>query len=536
MSLVSSSLASRLLPLASHGEVVDLLLESADLGYLHQDVSTFKGVWSAAAAGKYFKGPLDKVCAIARHPRTDPQVLERFTKDTRVSVRRALLSNPSTPYEAVISLGPWAIERQDDDAVPAVLSRATAQDVISLLEGMSPEVRGSLSRHRSSWIPAPLVARKALETAETALKAAALSWFPLAESLVRRHQRMAAPPVTITDLVEAMPKEYHPEITVSLLRRCSVLTEEIALLAQATLQRDKHWLHQAEMGENVTLVEPQALPVLATTSPRLLEFALASGLEESDVVGLLPTCSFAQLEVLISSMSAQRGFSAEAERAIAERIIEMGGDLEILRETDRQFLLVGRFLANARHRLPEGLALDLLRRGSTPSTREWVSSPAKRVNAPAPGQLLKLARDPGAATTSLRVSSYGWSTPRQYEAVTEEMGSWLNGLTTLRSFFTWDRCPEHLRQEVVDLTDSMLVQSLTSGSNAPLVMPILEALFGSNRHQWETFLSLADGWTAGFRDLVEATASLTGVSLLEAADPPVPAPAQESRQVELALA
>ena len=65
----------------------------------------------AAVARSLYKGALTKVLAIASDARTDADVLSRYTGDTRVSVRHALLHNPSLPYSCAVTLLGWAHSR-----------------------------------------------------------------------------------------------------------------------------------------------------------------------------------------------------------------------------------------------------------------------------------------------------------------------------------------------------------------------------------------------------------------------------------------
>ena len=59
---------------------------------------------SDPVAANHYKGDLSRVVAIVRSRNIDPEILRKFAKDTRVSVRQELLENPNTPRDVLVEL------------------------------------------------------------------------------------------------------------------------------------------------------------------------------------------------------------------------------------------------------------------------------------------------------------------------------------------------------------------------------------------------------------------------------------------------
>jgi hypothetical protein len=517
-------IASALLPFSDDQQIRDLLFRKA----AHADSCAFGPAPSRDVAMSFYKGDLGHVLAIASNPSSDLEVLAKFVKDTRVSVRSALIRNRSLPYEGVVTIARWALGRRDDAICDVALPRLSAQDFVALaVEAASTHKLMFRSLNLGPETCSSL-AEKLAADAESCRAAIRLGNRRLTFELARMIHTVGISGLSLREVVELDPDSSHVTIS-TLAKQYPMLTVDLAT-AMLELAESRT---VAYPDEPFTLVEEGSVELLVSGRPEHVVLALINGVDEQLIRSRVAEMTMTSLAALVEVARSGRVLSPETEAALVARFIEFGGE-ENQRSLGHSYysritLGVPEVLDALRHPLPQNVLLQLLRLGSDAATRSWLhrSADPQFPNALRPGMLKKLVQKPGSAFARFVQGS----TPGSYGQVWKKLpGSAIESYLSSVS----GACTPELTAEVVDLFDQQLGSNLGDRHTARITYPVMRQMLGTDLEAWETALMLAAEWNGTFTDLVNAVSSLVGIS--QPLEPPTPEPdAADSPSEQLQL-
>lgn len=471
MSTPNSRIANVLLGAAKDADLIRLLFDRAD--QVNRNVGS---LISEATAMKHYKGSLAKVLSIARDAGTQASVLAKFTKDSRVSVRQAILENPNTPYDSIVSIIPWVMERRESAEVNLLLDRLNPDDVVRALELVPQNNRNAAGDSRYwSWISAEVVLRK-LENAdkELFLRAASLGFPAITGSLALvAHLREIG--VSLTEVIAVTLPALQGPVVGHVTSAGSVLTNELAEFVVK--------LEPPVTGVKPTLIEEGSLEKLATVNrPDILAYALRGGLTGPALSKAILHADASRLNEIVDKDNAMiKGrLTAEQELEIVKRFLAIRAE-DILVSIDVVSLL--KILSRP---LPRDLAMKFIRFGSAELTAEWLTnSHAERPNR---GEVLALFKEPHRAFAS-KYSIEPLVFFRQRLAASSNTD--------------WE-------DDAAELLDHSLGSLATSYDSVELALSRITKVIGTDAETWDTLLGLANDWGQGLAALISASTALTG--------------------------
>lgn len=478
-----SHIAAALLQACRDAELVGLLFPRSEVrttGRLAHPVPTDQAL-------KLYRGDLNKVLTIAQDERTDQSVLTKYASDSRVSVREAVLCNRSTPQETIERLAGWVLSRKDG------LSRIVIErlDAEKLTEAVLANVSANDVNWDHRWFHGEAVAKKAASSRELSLLLAAAGLLPVTKHLLVLSQSGACA-AGVSELINASPSGARGELVSHVTRESGLLTVELAELI-----RDSNHLRLAGT-DGFTLQELGAAEILLESdSHDVLHLAMIAGAAGDALTRRIARATLNELGVMVNHDVRPGRFTAEQERVMASRFIELGGENAYTGAT-----LAQRILSTFAHQLPEHLLLTMLRVSQRPTTIGWVAG-RYHANLPQPGQIRKLIDDPGAALDLGRQSA----SATKPMAMSERIEALQNALVQAAGT-SW-------HADAVELLDPYLGRQLHNPYWAKLAMPSLMEAFGTNSDAWDTLLSLSASWSDSFTQLIATTRSLCGLHRAE---------------------
>jgi len=470
--------------------------EIADLAFSH--VNHFgrrvpQASPSAAVTGRYYKGSLTHVNSIAANPHVDAAVLRRFAKDTRVSVRQALLTNPSTPLDVIADLLVWAIGRHDRLPEQA-LARLSLAAIATTLSRAAETERAELLRRCDADFEA--IAERCTTEPDQALALARAGVQGLTVALARvAHQRRLGS-VSLTSLTETDPESCEAVLS-ALFNVRESLTVELASLWKAWRDNpdNRTYRHFGFSTEAYASVEAGAANVLVAGDLAQLTVALINGADDDLLTERAVEASLDELTAMVDAIK-YRPVSARCEAAIATR-------LTWLRQASSPRLSVQRALESFRHPLPVEVLLNLLRTGSPETTVKWLHD-IEHPCSPRKGMLAALYANPGRALGSQpgddTTSEHSPLRSTAISAAAERL---------------------ELADEVIEHYDRWIGEHLHVAAIAAVVYPTLKQTLSGpqSRAAWETFLALAADWSDSFTQLVTTVVELNGIDMPVTVDP-----------------
>lgn len=458
-------------------------------------------------AMSYYKKDLDRVMAIAANPATDPGVLAKFVKDTRVNTRYALIRNPSLPYEGVLTIALWALMRVDS-IVGEAFVRLHAKDFVHLVHEASNAPAFAKQRlsalaqlrgvHSEDWA---VMAAKLAEEPELALKAAAFGNSELNRSLglLALHGKIAG--VSLKDVLAAH-KDSNYTVLQRLIEANDLLTRDFA---EAMVEHVSTGGYLPACDEPFKSVEPGAAAILLGGNHLLVKAALVNGVTPAELAASFASLPAAQLAtVLTEEITLDVG--ADGEALLVQRYLDLGGEVNHHgRNQTPRSVDVLRYL---RRPLPDEVLLEVLAKGSSRSTRSWIEwscTGDAKPNGLRRGLIRALAANPGAAFVTL---GYRQGVTAEEMTAEEKFSSFISS--------SWS-APAAVVPELVELFDTEIGSGIFREDVTKLVYPVLEATFGSDREAWETYMILGSDWNGSFTDLVAATCNLVGMPVTAAA-------------------
>lgn len=438
---------------------------------------------SNQVAAKHYKGDLSRVVAIVRSRGIDPEILRKFAKDTRVSVRQELLENPDTPRDVLVELTVWKFERNDHDMV-ACSERLTLAELLDVFGRLAAKHGERRVEHLElpAWGLVPLIAAEPTMAVRLA-KAGPLT---LVAIIAKAAHDGSIPGVSLSEILDARP-EVSEKALWHILNERGNLTKELAT-------RWRKWRDDPEtrlyrhFGFDTALfrqVEDGAADILVGGDVAQLHTAVLHGASNSVLAEGFAAIDVEQLRHVVEVLD-RRELSAEAERALVDRALAVGA--------------LGKFplhqlLEGLRHRLDDSRLTGLLRLGGLHTMNRWLTT-ENSVNGPRPGILTELGRNPK------------WRAANHDSAVDMTSGDLILGLV-----IGGQRNPG-IAEEVIAMHDAYIGEHLYDRNVAAMVYPLLEKAFAGTekRAAWETFLTLASDWSDTFTGLVETVHGLLGIA------------------------
>lgn len=435
------------------------------------------------AAAKHYKGDLSRAVAVARSRTVDPEILRKFAKDPRVSVRQELLENPNTPRDVIVGLTVWKFERRDNDLVDCA-ERLTLAELLDVFDRFSAE-HGERDLETLDLPAADLIPRLTAEPAMAVrlARTAPLSFVALVAEAA--HDGFV-PGVSLSEILDARPAVTERSLQIILTDR-KHLTQELATRWRAW--RDdpetrvyRHFGFDTRLFERV---EDGAADILADGDVAQLHTAVLHGASDHVLAQAFATSDVEKLRHVVEVLD-RRALSREAETALVDRILVVGG--------------LGKFplhdlLEGLRHRLDDTRLVGLLRLGGVLTLNRWLTA-SYSVNGPRPGIIPVLAANPR------------WRAANHDGAVDLTAAELVTGLVI------GGNADPAIAAEIVTLHDDHIGRNLNDTGIAAMVYPLLEQAFAGpeKRASWETFLTLASDWSDTFTGLVDTVHGLLGTT------------------------
>lgn len=495
----ASAVASSIWGCTSDSEVADIVFPKASILRRRKGLSPVR--LDDQSLMKWYKGDLDHVLSIASNVKTPGSVLEKFTKDTRLSVKRALLNNPSTPPNSYAKLASWALLLNDEEGLRNMSSTMDIHVLCqSLLEYKIAHGEDNSSRLRLDY---EVLAEKLVYHPSLVLPVASIGCLDLNLILARYISESKIPSISLLNLVKIHPAQEDTALLV-----------EVALEAKRLLNTDlvASWLHADKVScysakrsiENKNLFDLvqdgcQA-DLLVRGNPAMISTAIVNGVPEEDLIQAVNGYDY-EMYAIVDSLNL-RSVSAACEEHIADRIVIVLSDPPKDAPEALDGNVVSLFLANARHDLSDSKLLALLRTGSLQTTQRWVDKPASAPNKVRVSVMESILDDP--ATSSRAYYSYGRPATKD------------SAYDTLLSPLLL-ACPHTpgLVNVVIKHYDEYLGNHLHASHVMRAVYPVLVRSFGASssqnpymREHWESFLTFACEWENTFSSLVAAVVEL----------------------------
>lgn len=509
----TNDIAGILLPHTRSSQVADLLFSRATV----EHAISLSAPLSDAVAANHVKGQIGRSLTVSSSEHTSSTVLAKMSKDTRITVRRALLANPSTPYETVLALNHWAHAKEDkssqgDECISTAILRLKAHDMVDVITKSGMRCFNGHYGYPFDKIAAAVVAER---DAALVTSAYALGITELCNELAVAVYEQSSPVVTLTELVTASEDKRTDALTslVETQQMCSLeLAELLSGNSKAVNSYRSRFVLVGDGADAALLRSPHAsvrhLALLSGVRGELLDSTIA---EASDVTAL---------NAVILTVGAQ--LSAKQEVAALKRYQQFfaaGASVP-----SRTLVMV---LSACRRRVAKQQLLSLLRAGGHELTSAWVTGqfPA---NLPRPGELTALVEEPGSAFTAPPTRHHWNAAPTTTESTPEERVRNLL-VSTMNGALRGD-CAD----EVASHLGSALLPNIgTRPRAARYVTSRFEAAFNDDMACWETVLSLAGDWTSSIDELVETTYAINGIDPDELPEPAEPVAAPEPLMLDL---
>lgn len=462
-------------PLINDHEVIDILFDRIET---FPD-KTELGTPSVALAKKYYKGAKHQVAAIASNPRTDPAVLNLYTADTRVFVRRHLIMNQNTPYDSLLALADWAVER-DDKCMALAIARLTLGDAIETLSKHIHDVN-------DYFLDGTKLAERCCAEPELTLKLAAVKNRGVTEALASLVNNGRITSVTLKDLGQVEPRHIQ-NILMALLKERAILTMDLAQLWLTWTYnggKDSSGVRTGHLGvgaslETFSLVDIDAANALASGNIQQLRTAVVSG-GDSDIVHARILKLDAEELLYITCALENCSMSVACELAIAERFMAVEG---------WKHSTANVILSRLHHPLPDDTLLRMLCPADNATISWWLKSP-NHPNGVRAGLLTKLWQDAGIVNLDTDGRDY---------AIIAASAVYAASMTPF------------LLKEVVPLFDHYIGTNLKAPVIAKMIYPILAKAFrGSGKTDlWNTFFALGEEWNCTLTALIQTAYKLIG--------------------------
>jgi hypothetical protein len=475
-------IANAFWPAVADQEITDMLFSQVD---------TFPNPKTHSApnfelANACFKGSMAHVIAIASNPLTQPSLLAKFASDSRVSVRIALLANPSLPHETRLFLTRWARDRGEDSFASSI-DRLSLADVVMLLQ----EEVDAQQPHKCYWNSNSL-AKRCIEEPSQIIPLAKVCSDGCLRELAKLITEGLLKGTTITQLVQARPDSLH-SILNAIISDGSTLTLEIATLWKQWVgephQRLTLFSQSDRFKKRFKSCEPGALELLATGDLEQLCVAIVNGLDDGKLYEY-----FSKNLIIQDTITALKfnNASPQTESIIVQKYIENAG----VANAQRVSLAV--LLTALRHEISSDVLFELLMLGDTDTWTWWLQGSS--VNEARAGILSRLITSASPSQMHFTLEDLNSVVSRSSAA-----GRFRNNLVeaTLKK--------SEFAPELVELCDRWLGNNLSHTVVAQSVYPLVAAAFnGPDKLQkWHMFLVLGCEWKESFTNLLASVLALS---------------------------
>lgn len=502
----ASAVANAVWACAPDSEVADIVFPKAN--YLVKNPVRL----DAQSLMLWYKGDLSHVLSIANNVKTPTSVLESFAKDTRLSVKRALLANPSTPAKPYAKLASWALGINDEEGLR---SMSRVMDIHALCQSFLEYKRlngeNSSSRLR---IDHEALAERLVHYPSLVLSMASMGCLDLNKVLACYINAGKIPSISLLDLVKIHPAQ---EDTANLVQ--AVLEAKVLLNTDLTTS----WLHAAAVSDYYSkrAIEDNNLfdlvqdgcqkDLLVRGNPAMISTAIVNGVSEEDLLQAINGFDY-EMHAVVNSLSL-RSVSAACEEHLADRVIDV---LSNPPKNAPEILASGvitLLLTNMRYALPDSKILALLNNGSLSTIQSWLRKPADSPNKVRVGVVKSILED----------LSTGKSVYRDHmRPVTKDVAYlMLQEHLLLAAGHT-----PGLVDVLIEHYDEYLGKSLQDKIVMRAVYPVLLKNFGASssenlymREHWESFLTFACDWEHTFSGLLATVVELHRRPGQESPDP-----------------
>lgn len=504
---------------AEAGPLRDLLFNAA--GDPAAGISS--GPVSDRVALSYFRKSLPHAAAIAASSEVSPEVLARFAKDTRVSVRRPLILNPSTPTHALLELLKWACERGSSES-SEFFSQARRLDAAQLVDLSVFVKEKALVSFSLSPSDTMAVAAKIVADAEAFEKMEVSSFRSLGEAMAILALSGSAKGLTLKKVVDRVcqPREGESEsrtlsrrdaLVRDLIGSCSILNHELLDMWDGSVAPPERSYLRVRL-RPAALVEEGVRERLVAGEGAYLELALVNRVSDRLIRGRIPNLGIGDVALVANCLGSGR-LSAASERALASRLLELVTDESFsdagLASPDRDKISFAAkaLITNSDSQLPEGMLLQLLRLGGMPPTSMWLSSQPFKATMldsevvdrscvqPVSAKVLSaLVDDPGLALDRSNVGYMFRSRSAGWPGLSDE-------LLTVAS-----HSAEHGGAVARALADRL--SGFTLYRAAAALYPYIRSRLGEDVARWESFIDLSKDWQGSLDELLDTTGLLVG--------------------------
>lgn len=473
----SEKFAGYLLPHAKDKKLVNILLPKADISL----PANFSAPASVEVAGKYFKGDLNKVVSIVSFEGTDPELLKKFAKDSRVSVRRALIKNPSTPYATKVDLAKWAFERADETA-GAALSVLKADDIVTILENSNNERLRGYTNYEEAKL-AQIIFDS--QNAQIILRAFKISNVYLSASLASKIYKATNPPLSLTEAISAHDELTRKRVIESVVSGTSYCSKELATILASS--DENYYLRN----EGFILFEDEAAEILAkTTNSRVLSLLTRSNIS-GEIFDDVIESSFP------SALTVLQGVGENLTKKQCENILR-----KITQEAktfnDNHIHWLNLLLQVSKYAFKSNDLLDAFRSVGNEACIKWIAGNYPN-NLPRKNEITQLLNDPGNAFkySNSRLASYQESDVSKIIVV------------ALDSVIGKPWAEEYVK----NIGPHLFPTLAKSPKSAAWVTSELHKAFGVNESCWETALTLMPTWADDFESLIETISLINDVEI-----------------------
>lgn len=434
-------------------------------------------------AAKHYKGDLSRVVAIVRSRNIDPEILRKFAKDTRVSVRQELLENPNTPRDVLVDLMLWKFERNDHDVV-ACAERLTLTEILHVFDRFA--TKHGEQRLETLELPASGLVSTLTAEPTMAVRLAQAGPLVFVALAAKAAHDGSIPGVSLSEILDARPEVTEKALHHILIER-KHLTQELAT-------RWRKWRDDPEtriyrhFGFDTALfglVEDGAADILVGGDVAQLHTAVLHGASNHVLAEAFATSDVESLRHVVEVLD-RRELSIEAEQSLVDRVLAVG--------TLGKFPL-HQLLEGIRHPLNDARLTGLLRLGGLHTLHRWLLT-ENSINGPRPGILTELGKRP------------------KWRAANHDSLVDLGGGDLILGFVIGGQRNPQIAEEVIALHDAYIGEHLHVSNVAAMVYPLLEKAFAGpeKRASWETFLTLAADWSDTFTGIVETVHGLLGTT------------------------
>lgn len=441
---------------------------------------------------KHYKGDIKKAATAVRAT-TSEQVLAKFAKDPRSSVRRAVAANPHLGMDARLYLHGWGHAKDDTEILRGVLPHMPVREALAALPSMT------IRRREYPWAQLAEAVRND-GTAEAYRLAREANHHELNLRVVGHLYGGSVEGFPLESYLEGFDASARAELLVSTAKSVRTLSAEFVDLVVAHGEEVAAQVRSGGLFPRLRAVAPDAVKKVLGSDLELLWVGLAQTKVGPHVVHRLLEKNSEEVTTLLATQQHRALTLSMAEKAAPT--IAAG----------RDGYVIGRFLRDVQVPLSSDAVLTLLRGGNRDVTESWLSG--NLPHRPRPGEITALLAEPASAFAH----TAGYYRRQVDNPTTADIAQRL-------VYAIPGMLNERWSVELVDaLGEHFFDLARSNGDLAKYLARRLERAFGSDVSLWEVALTLTGSWTSGLSELIDASFLATGRIPPTFEDPAPPAP------------